>query len=152
MKNRVEVVIAGNRFTMTGEQDEEYMTKIAALVDNRVCKIKESGASTLQAVLLTACDIADNYVQAVKGSENLRTQISKYLDENKNLSRDLSDAQEEIRSLEQAAEEKDKEMTEVNEYKARIAELEQSVHSLQQEAAQKDACQARVRGTGTRTA
>lgn len=67
MKNRVEVVIAGNRFTMTGEQDEEYMTKIAALVDNRVCKIKESGASTLQAVLLTACDIADNYVQAVKG-------------------------------------------------------------------------------------
>ena len=45
MKNRVEVVIAGNRFTMTGEQDEEYMTKIAALVDNRVCKIKESGAS-----------------------------------------------------------------------------------------------------------
>lgn len=144
MKNRVEVVIAGNRFTMTGEQDEEYMTKIAALVDNRVCKIKESGASTLQAVLLTACDIADNYVQAVKGSENLRTQISKYLDENKNLSRDLADAQEEIRSLEQAAEEKDKEMTEVNQYKARIAELEQSVHSLQQEAAQKDACQARV--------
>lgn len=60
------------------------------------------------------------------------------------MSRDLSDAQEEIRSLEQAAEEKDKEMTEVNEYKARIAELEQSVHSLQQEAAQKDACQARV--------
>ena len=43
MKNRVEVVIAGNRFTMTGEQDEEYMTKIAALVDNRVCKIREIG-------------------------------------------------------------------------------------------------------------
>ena len=76
MKNRVEVVIAGNRFTMTGEQDEEYMTKIAALVDNRVCKIKESGASTLQAVLLTACDIADNYVQGLGKSAHADFQVS----------------------------------------------------------------------------
>ena len=25
---------------LSGEQDEEYMTKIAALVDNRVCKLR----------------------------------------------------------------------------------------------------------------
>ena len=72
MKNRVEVVIAGNRFTMTGEQDEEYMTKIAALVDNRVCKIRENGANMMQALTLAACDMADNYVQVVHGAENLR--------------------------------------------------------------------------------
>ena len=124
MKNRVEVVIAGNRFTMTGEQDEEYMTKIAALVDNRVCKVRESGANMLQAVLLTACDMADNYVQAVQGAENLRTQISGYLAENKNLSRELADAQEEINSLERTVSEKNQEMTEVNRFKDRISELE----------------------------
>ncbi|MCD8355152.1 MAG: cell division protein ZapA [Clostridia bacterium] len=124
MKNRVEVVIAGNRFTMTGEQDEEYMTKIATLVDNRVCKARESGANMLQAVLLTACDMADNYVQAVQGAENLRTQISGYLAENKNLSRELADAQEEISSLERSANEKDKEMADVNRFKDRISELE----------------------------
>ncbi|MDD6612487.1 MAG: cell division protein ZapA [Butyricicoccus sp.] len=129
MKNRVEVVIAGNRFTMTGEQDEEYMTKIAALVDNRVCKVRESGANMLQAVLLTACDMADNYVQAVQGAENLRTQISGYLAENKNLSRELADAQEEINSLERAVNEKNKEMTEVNRFKDRISELEALVQA-----------------------
>ena len=78
MKNRVEVVIAGNRFTMTGEQDEEYMTKIAALVDNRVCKIRENGANMMQALMLAACDMADNYVQAVQGAENSRNFVSKF--------------------------------------------------------------------------
>lgn len=131
MKNRVEVVIAGNRFTMTGEQDEEYMTKIATLVDNRVCKVKESGANMLQAVLLTACDMADNYVQAVQSAENLRTQISSYLAENKNLSRELADAHEEINSLEQDAVEKNKEMTEVNRFKDRITELEAQIEANQ---------------------
>lgn len=42
MKNRVEVVIAGNRFTMTGEQDEEYMTKIAALVTTACARSKKA--------------------------------------------------------------------------------------------------------------
>lgn len=129
MKNRVEVVIAGNRFTMTGEQDEEYMTKIAALVDNQVCKVRESGADMLQAALLTACDMADNYVQAVQGAENLRTQISSYLAENKNLSKELADAQEEIHSLERTVSQNNQEMTEVNQFKNRISELESLIEA-----------------------
>ena len=131
MKNRVEVVIAGNRFTMTGEQDEEYMTKIAALVDNRVCKIRENGANMMQALTLAACDMADNYVQAVQGAENLRTQISGYLTENKSLTQELADAHEEISSLEKSAAERAEEMAAVNQFKDRIAELEAQVEAAE---------------------
>ena len=66
MKNRAEVVIAGNTFTMTGEQDEEYMVKIAALVDQKIADIRGSGVNTMQAITLAACDMADSYVQAVQ--------------------------------------------------------------------------------------
>ena len=127
MKNRVEVVIAGNRFTMTGEQDEEYMTKIATLVDNRVSKIRESGANLMQALTLAACDMADNYVQAVQGAENLRKQISSYLVDNKTLTQDLADAQEEIRALEPRAADRAAELEAVDQLKSRIGELEQQV-------------------------
>ena len=101
MKNRVEVVIAGNRFTMTGEQDEEYMTKIATLVDNRVSKIRESGANLMQALTLAACDMADNYVQAVQGAENLRKQIKDLLEESAQQKLELSEAKREIFKLQQ---------------------------------------------------
>ncbi|MDO5783585.1 MAG: hypothetical protein Q4P20_00820 [Eubacteriales bacterium] len=129
MKNRVEVVIAGNRFTMTGEQDEEYMTKIAALVDSRVSKIRENGVNMLQAVTLAACDMADNYVQAVQGAENLRTQISSYLAENKSLTQELADAREEISGMEKSAADREQEMASVNQFKDRIAELEAQVEA-----------------------
>ncbi|HBI64040.1 MAG TPA: hypothetical protein DDX51_02835 [Clostridiales bacterium] len=129
MKNRVEVVIAGNRFTMTGEQDEEYMTKIAALVDNRVSKIRENGVNMLQAITLTACDMADNYVQAVQGAENLRTQISGYLSENKDLTQELADAREEIESLENNAASRADEIAQLDRFKDRISELEAQVEA-----------------------
>ena len=127
MKNRVEVVIAGNRFTMTGEQDEEYMTKIAALVDNRISRIRENGVHMTQAITLAACDMADSYVQAVQGAENLRTQISGYLKENKNLSAELEDAHKEISNMEKKAAERAQEMASLDRFKDRIAELEAQV-------------------------
>lgn len=127
MKNRVEVVIAGNRFTMTGEQDEEYMTKIAGLVDNRIARIREGGANMTQAITLAACDMADSYVQAVQGAENLRTQISNYLTENKELTADLAAAQEEIGNMEKRAAAHAEEMASIDRFKDRIAELEAQV-------------------------
>lgn len=75
MKNRVEVTIAGNRYIMTGEQSEEYMAKVAALVDAKITEIREAGANCLQATTLTACDMADNYVQSVQNAEKLRAEL-----------------------------------------------------------------------------
>ncbi|MDO4174362.1 MAG: cell division protein ZapA [Eubacteriales bacterium] len=129
MKNRVEVVIAGNRFTMTGDQDEEYMQKIAGMVDEKVCEIRSHGANLIQSAMLAACDIADSHVQAVLGADNLRKQIASYLDENKDLTRELSEARDDIRALQDEMAQKDKEMTEVNSFKARIAELEEKVEA-----------------------
>lgn len=100
MKNRVEVTIAGNRYIMTGEQSEEYMSKVAALVDAKIAEIREAGANCLQATTLTACDMADNYVQAVQNADKLRTETANYVAETEKLRAELKSAQETIAELE----------------------------------------------------
>ena len=127
MKNRAEVVIAGNTFTMTGEQDEEYMVKIAALVDRKITEIRNSGASMMQSITLAACDMADSYVQAVQSAEHLRGQIADYLDENKSISRELADAHAQITRLEKSTAERSEEINHLNQLKERIAALEKQV-------------------------
>lgn len=100
MKNRVEVTIAGNRYIMTGEQSEEYMAKVAALVDAKITEIREAGANCLQATTLTACDMADNYVQAVQNAEKLRAETASYVEEAEKLRAELKSAREAIAELE----------------------------------------------------
>lgn len=127
MKNRAEVVIAGNTFTMTGEQDEEYMVKIAALVDQKIADIRGSGANTMQAITLAACDMADSYVQAVEGADHLRQQIASYLEENAKATRELADAHAEINRLETRAAERADEISHLEQLKERIMSLEKQV-------------------------
>lgn len=127
MKNRAEVTIAGQTFTMTGEQDEEYMVKIAALVDQKISEIRASGAAMIQAGILAACDMADNYVQTVQSAEHLREQMAGYLDENKQVSRELANANAEITRLEKRAAERAEEMNHLDQLKERIMSLEKQV-------------------------
>ena len=127
MKNRAEVVIAGNTFTMTGEQDEEYMVKIAALVDQKIADIRGSGVKTMQAITLAACDMADSYVQAVQGADHLRQQMASYLEENASVSKELANARAEIGRLETRAAERAEEINHIEQLKDRITSLERQV-------------------------
>ncbi|MDO5547570.1 MAG: hypothetical protein Q4F79_03700 [Eubacteriales bacterium] len=127
MKNRAEVVIAGNTFTMTGEQDEEYMVKIAALVDQKIADTRASGANTMQAMTLAACDIADSYLQAELSADNLRQQMASYLEENAKVTRELAEARTEIGRLETRAAERADEISHLEQLKERIMSLEQQV-------------------------
>ncbi len=127
MKHRAEVTIAGQTFTMSGEQDEEYMIKIAAMVDQKISENRNSGATMLQAGILAACDMADSYVQTVQSAEHLRQQIAGYLDENKQINRDLASANAEITRLEKRAAERAEEMNHLDQLKERILSLEKQV-------------------------
>jgi cell division protein ZapA len=127
MKNRAEVIIAGNTFTITGEQDEEYMVKIAALVDQKIAEIRGSGANTMQAITLAACDIADSYVQSQEGADHLRQQMASYLEENAKVNRELAEARTEIGRLETRAAERADEISHIEQLKDRIISLEQQV-------------------------
>ena len=82
MKNKTVVNIYDMEFTFVGEESEEYVQKIASLVDQRMREVTENSKySTLAAAILTAANIADDYFKALAGTEELRGQLRGYFEE-----------------------------------------------------------------------
>ena len=62
MQNRIKVVVADRIFHLTTSDNEEYVRKVASYVDDQVKQLSEaSNASTLDAGIMAALDIADSY-------------------------------------------------------------------------------------------
>ena len=95
-KNRVKVQIAGEEFTIVAAEPEDYIRRVAALVDAKVSAVLESSRVPLNdATILAACNLADEQIKAQETAENLRAQIKAYSDEISRLRADLSEARRE---------------------------------------------------------
>jgi len=82
MLNRVVVKIDGLEYTVVAEENEEYIRKNAALVDQAFREIKTSTSlSSLNAAMLAAMNIADRYYKAQAAADGLRTQVKDYAEE-----------------------------------------------------------------------
>lgn len=83
MANRITVTIAGQNLTLLADESEEYMRKVALLVDE---KIREAGHIPnlvgSQASLLAGVNLADELLKAQAQLDDLRHQLKDCLDEN----------------------------------------------------------------------
>ena len=94
MRNRVTLHIAGESYVMLSDETETYMQELAAMVDGKISEARKiPGVSTMQAAVLAACNIADDYYKSVQAADNLRSQMKNYLEEASMLRRELADAQ-----------------------------------------------------------
>ena len=77
MKNQVRVEILGREYTIRSDEGEERVRKIAEYVDEKLKKISESTrtTSTLNAAILAAMDIANEYFEAQEGRTNLHQRM-----------------------------------------------------------------------------
>ncbi len=97
-KNRVKVQIAGEEFTIVAAEPEDYIRRVAALVDTKISGILAAKRVPLNdATILAACNLADEQIKAAETAENLRAQIKAYSDEISRLRADLSEARREGR-------------------------------------------------------
>ena len=99
MKNKVVVTIADRDYTMVAVEDENYVRKCAAHVDQQLREIANSRISQADAAVLAAMNIADQYFREQDAAENLRRQIKEYLEEATKLKMELSEAKREIFKL-----------------------------------------------------
>ena len=99
MKNKVVVTIADRDYTMVAVEDENYVRKCAAHVDQQLREIANSRISQADAAVLAAMNIADQYFREQDAAENLRRQIKDYLEEVNQLKMELSEAKREIFKL-----------------------------------------------------
>ena len=99
MKNKIVVTIAGREYTMVAAEDENYVRKCAAHVDQQLREIANSRISQADAAVLAAMNIADQYFREQDAAENLRRQIKDNLEEVNQLKMELSEAKREIFKL-----------------------------------------------------
>ena len=99
MKNKVAVTIAGREYTMVAVEDESYVQKCAALVDQQLKEISSARLSQADAAVLAAMNIADQLFREQEAAENLRRQGKENLEEANKLKLELSEAKREIFKL-----------------------------------------------------
>lgn len=101
MQNRVTVTIADQKYTLLAAEGQEYMEKVAALVDGRLRDTIRTGGklSLMEGAILAAMNLADDYLKEQESGNNLRRQIKETLEESAKLKLELSEAKREIFKL-----------------------------------------------------
>lgn len=100
MQNKLTVTIDDQTYTLVSDQDPEYMKKVAAHVDAKVSELRAGGKiNAMDALVLAALNIADDYFKLREDGERLRGQIKSYVEEATGLKMELSEAKREIFKL-----------------------------------------------------
>ena len=100
MSNRVTVTVDGRSYTLIAAEEEAYVQKVAAYVDNQVkAVIQGSKVSSVDAATLAAMNVADQYFKEMAASENLRRQLKEYLEEGAKQKLEISELKREIFKL-----------------------------------------------------
>lgn len=82
MKKRTRVHINDMEYNLVSEENSDYTKKVAEYVDTKMREISGvEGISTLDAAVLAAVNISDQYFRTVDSAENLRMQLKDYFDE-----------------------------------------------------------------------
>jgi cell division protein ZapA len=77
MKNLVQVEIMGREYNIRSDEGEERVKKIAQYVDEKLRKISSISKtnSGLNAAILAAMDIANEYFDALEGCTHLKQRV-----------------------------------------------------------------------------
>lgn len=85
-KNKVEVIIGGNIYTLQSDMPKEHIQKVAQMIDEQITSIQKNDLSqrlsTSQLYMLTALNIADEYIKVKKDFERYEKELEKCSNEN----------------------------------------------------------------------
>ena len=105
MANRVVVTICGEDYTFVAEESTAYTQKVAAYVNDKMEEVlKTTKVGRTDAAILTAANIADELFKAQEASEQLRGQITGYLDAAGKAQAEASELKRELFRLQQKLE------------------------------------------------
>ncbi len=88
MIHRVNVTIRGRNYPVLAEEDEDYIRRCAALVEDELGRALDGTTLSLDdGAVLAALNLADQYFKERQVSDHLRAQLKEALDENAALHR-----------------------------------------------------------------
>jgi len=83
MKNKVTVEVCGKEYVLVTEENEEYVAEIAAYVHEHINETiyRNTRATKLDATVIACLDLCDRNLKLRQANDNMRVQVSEYLDE-----------------------------------------------------------------------
>lgn len=98
---KVEVKINNMEYTLVSNEPEEYVQRVALLVNKRMNEITEGNPqlSTAMKAVLAAVNIADDYLKNEEVLDNLRVELKGYMEESKGLGIELETKKLEVEKL-----------------------------------------------------
>lgn len=113
-KNRTEVLIDGKIYTLSGYESEEYLQKVATYINNKLVEFKK----------------LDGYNQQPKEAKSMLLEL--------NIADDYFKARKQVEMIEEALEEKDKELYDLKHeligVQIKLEKAEKTVASMQKDA------------------
>lgn len=124
-KNRAEVLIDGEIYTLSGYESEEYLQKVATYINSKLVEFKKlegySRQSRENKSILLELNIADDYFKAKKQAEMLEEELAEKDKELYDLKHELIGSQIRLETAEKSVADYQKESTE---YQKKIVRLE----------------------------
>lgn len=102
MENKkVEVKINNAEYVLLTNEPEEYVQRVALLVNKRMMQILEENKtlSTAMAAVLTAVNIADDFLKSEETQNSLREELRRYMEDAGNSGEELAGKKLEIEKL-----------------------------------------------------
>jgi cell division protein ZapA len=86
-KNKVEIRIAGKDYTVVGVESEEYIQRVGLYIDRKMNEIMKvnNKLSTSMAAVLTAINVADDFIKNHESEVNLKKELKKLVEDHEAL-------------------------------------------------------------------
>ena len=100
-KKRVEVKINNAEYVLVTEEPEESVQRVALLVNKRMAQIQEGNKqlSTAMNAVLTAINIADDLLKSEEIQDNLRGELTHYMEDARMAGEELAAKKLEVEKL-----------------------------------------------------
>lgn len=102
--NRVRIDINGSKYLISTGESEEYVKSLALELDDQLRGLmqKNGNMSFNDALIICALGYVDSYKKSEQNADNLRTQITEYLEDAARARIEVDEAKREINRLEKA--------------------------------------------------
>ena len=147
---KMEVKINNMEYTIVSNEPEEYVQRVALLVNKKIAEVKEvsSNLSTAMLAVMAAMNLADDLLKTEAAANNMRNEISVYTDEIQGARSELENKKLEVENLREEMHKLEIELakrdTELENLRAARAQVRQNA------AASRAAVESRAKGTPVR--
>ena len=97
--HKLTIYINGMRYPIKTQEDPAYVAELAREIDESTKKLVAAGSTAGEAMVLLCLSYIDNWKKAEQSADNLRDQVTKYLDDAAKARSELAEANRELEKL-----------------------------------------------------